>query len=173
MEANTPLEELVIALDLDQSGAAKFIHFPDLAIEHVLTQIKQKDHIKQYTSFYFMVAKNFCDQNELSYDRDLYKAAQQKYGYQSKKIYEPPKKVITSTKYYQPKECTLDFDLECYKAHQAILAGRVAKGYELTYPGYIEWLLRQDIEKILEIEIYLGIKIKDVGNNIDYRVSIL
>lgn len=82
----TSFEELVIELDLDKSGAAKFIHFPDLAIDHVVSLIKQPGHQKQYISFYFMVAKKFCDENDLKYDQALYKAAQAKYGYQSKPI---------------------------------------------------------------------------------------
>lgn len=82
----TPFEELVIELDLDKSGAAKFIHFPDLAIDHVVSIIKQPNHQKQYLSYYFMVAKKFCEENDLKYDQDLYRAAQAKYGYQSKPI---------------------------------------------------------------------------------------
>lgn len=64
---------------------------------------------------------------------------------------------------YVPPVIELDYDKECEHFYQAVLDGKVFKGYELTYPPFMEWLGKRRKDNpamITKLEGYLGYKIK-------------
>ena len=64
---------------------------------------------------------------------------------------------------YVPPVIELDYDKECEHFYQAVLDGKVFKGYELTYPPFMGWLSERRKDNptmIITLEKYLGYKIK-------------
>jgi hypothetical protein len=66
-----------------------------------------------------------------------------------------------SNKYYTHKEVIIDYDNECAKWHEMVVnwdsivdvKKKCAKGYELTYPMYIDWLKKQSLTTLLDQDL--------------------
>lgn len=64
----------------------------------------------------------------------------------------------SNSKYYTHKEVIIDYDNECRKWHEMVVnwdsivdvKKKCAKGYELTYPSYLDWLKKIPLSTFLD-----------------------
>lgn len=158
--------------ELTDHGKAKIRIFSDKVLEKLSSfwdlpykkfidkgiEISKQDNIKVDWSFYKMIMARYKISQSMIESKRIDKPTQR-----INKSYVKQNESQESNKsgrlpVYVPPTIELDYDKECEHFFQAVLDGKVRKGYELSYPPFMGWLERNP-ERIAPLEIYLGRKI--------------
>ena len=145
-------------------GQKKASILTDEALQYGLSQLqfinKASDHFKRF----FDIAKDYSIQNGLTVDWTEWYNAKQKYDVPANIAMTTKKKSVEKVKIdnvYTHKETNLDYNDECRKWHEMVVnwdkiedkKKKCAKGFELTYPGYTEWLKKQPLSTLLDQDL--------------------
>ena len=155
------IEKAANQLNLNLWGKISLTIYCDGAIEHGLKQCALFKEAKDPYKYFMSQAKSYsnAEQIPLRWSRcyDLQKELRMP---DDNEIFvnEPIKSKVEPTKFYTHKEIELDNNAECRKWHNMIMnwsaiedpKKKCVKGFELTYPGYVEWLSKQDLTTFLD-----------------------
>lgn len=133
----------------------------DEAIEYGLSQLKFYLSKPDIFKAFFDVATDYSKLNSLHinwtgwYNSKIDHSMPVNAAMTQKKAIEQP---TIESKYYTHKEIELDHNDECRKWHEMVMnwdnivdpKKKCAKGYELTYPGYTEWLKKISLTTFLD-----------------------
>ena len=167
-------------LGLSLNGQAKLYVFENEIVESALSKWNILEDKKSPYSTFFNRCEFLAKEQQSKIDWSLYNMICKRYNisksdaYLDGKLkhvspsmnkYEKSEKPEKSGRLplYVPPVIELDYDKECEHFYQAVLDGKVFKGYELTYPPFKGWLSEQRKDNpamITTLEKYLGYKIK-------------
>lgn len=147
-------------LRLNQWGKIAITIFNDEAIEHGIAKLKNFKDVHNPYKYFLSEAKQYCVQHGIEFNYKLCNALQEQYKMPADTdvFVEAAPEIKPSDKYYSHKEVELDYDNEIRKWHEMVInwdnivdpKKKCAKGYELTYPGYVEWLKKIPLTTFLD-----------------------
>lgn len=146
-------------------GQFKASILTDEAIEYGLSQLKFYEKASDPFKKFFDISKQYSIDNGLQVDWSRWYSDKLQYkmpenvSFVGKKEESIEKK--DTVKYYSHKEIELDYNDECRKWHEMVVnwdkitdpKKKCAKGFELTYPGYTEWLKKQPLSTLLDEDL--------------------
>jgi hypothetical protein len=150
-------------LRLNQWGKIAITIFSDEAIEHGIHKLKQFKDARYPYKYFLSEARQYSVQNGIEFNYALCNKLQEEYKMpaDTEVFVEAAPEIQPNDKYYTHKETTLDYNEECRKWHDMVVnwdkivdpKKKCAKGYELTYPGYTDWLKKQPLSSLLDQDL--------------------
>lgn len=160
----SPIMDKVSELfELTVHGKAKLFAFSDEVLELAVSNYKPSPSNKDPFQSFIDVCLVLCAEKNIQPDWSTYYTIMKRYNIDKKQpLYTKIVKSAAPKKYelYNAPQISIDYDQECVQWHQAVLDGKVAPGFELTYPTYLEWLHKQQPTIIQQIENLIGYKIQ-------------
>ena len=155
------IEKAADQLNLNLWGKISLTIFCDGAIEHGLKQCKLFKDAKDPYKYFMSQAKSYSNTEQIPLRWSRCYDLQKELGMPDDvEVFTNAPKVekIEPTKFYSHKETELDYDNEIRKWHEMVMnwdniadpKKKCAKGYELTYPGYTEWLKKLPLTTFLD-----------------------
>lgn len=181
LKLNNAIRKATVILSLKLHGQAKLYALPEDIIEEALSTWDVDKDERGGFSLFFNKCLAIAQSKNIKPDYQMYKMIRQRYQIQEndpfidadhvselkrkrisdnyvKQNESPESKKSGRLPVYVPPVVELDYDKECEYFYQAVLDGKVFKGYELTYPPFMGWLERNP-DRIPTLEKYLGRKI--------------
>lgn len=151
-------------LRLNQWGKIAITIFSDEAIEYGIKKLKDFKDVRHPYKYFLSEARQYSVKHGIEFNYKLCNQLQEQYKMpaDTDTFVEPsvdPK--LDASKYYTHKEIEIDYDNECRKWHEMVVnwdniddpKKKCAKGYELTYPGYIAWLQKLPLSTLLDQDL--------------------
>jgi hypothetical protein len=155
------IEKAADQLNLNLWGKISLTIFCDGAIEHGLKQCALFKDAKDPYRYFMTQAKSYSNAEKIALRWARCYELQEKHNMPDGTdvfVNEPITKKPEPTKFYTHKEPDFDHNDECRKWHDMVMSWdkitdpkkKCAKGYELTYPGYTEWLKKISLTTFLD-----------------------
>jgi len=168
---------------LSQQHAAKFLRlnlwgqiaitvFSNEAIEYGISQCKLFKDAKNQFAYFHSQARQHCIKNGVSLNYTRCYDLQQQHNMPASIDISSSKDLIDETmpqvvqelqqtKFYSHKEIVLDHNEQCRQWHDMVVnwdavvdvKKKCAKGYELTYPGYLSWMSKIPLSTLLDQDL--------------------
>ena len=159
MKQTVSQQEASKLLRLNQWGKIAITIFSDNAIDFGIKQSKLFKDAKNPYTYFIHQAKRYSAQNNIPLEWGRCNKLQEEYKMPADcDTFVEPIIEKELTKFYTHKEDELDYDNECRKWHEMVMnwdkitdpKKKCVKGYELTYPGYTEWLKKLPLTTFLD-----------------------
>jgi len=146
-------------------GQKKVSIFDDQAIEYGLSQLKFINNHAQPFKRFFDVCTEYSKVNNININWTEWYNAKVDYAMPTNEpliLKENPTNGTTKEKqFYTHKESTINHNDECRQWHEMVInwdsiedvKKKCAKGYELTYPCYLEWMSKIPLSTLLDQDL--------------------